>query len=69
MAENIVGALIAACTATIAAHAEELTALDQAIGDGDHGLNMTRGFNAVAAADEIAVLPLGEALQRRASRW
>ena len=29
------------------AHAEELTALDQAIGDGDHGLNMKRGFEAV----------------------
>src|SRR5438552_15086368 len=28
-------------------HAEELTSLDQAIGDGDHGLNMKRGFEAV----------------------
>ena len=46
-------------------HAEELTALDQAIGDGDHGLNMARGFGAVAAAaDEIAALPFGEALQK-----
>jgi dihydroxyacetone kinase-like protein len=31
-------------------HAEELTRLDQAIGDGDHGLNMKRGFEAVLAA-------------------
>ena len=31
-------------------HAEELTSLDQAIGDGDHGLNMKRGFEAVLAA-------------------
>jgi phosphoenolpyruvate---glycerone phosphotransferase subunit DhaL len=30
-------------------HAEELTTLDQAIGDGDHGLNMKRGFEAVLA--------------------
>ncbi len=30
-------------------HAEELTSLDQAIGDGDHGLNMKRGFEAVLA--------------------
>ena len=30
-------------------HADELTALDQAIGDGDHGLNMKRGFEAVLA--------------------
>ena len=30
-------------------HAEELTALDQAIGDGDHGINMKRGLEAVLA--------------------
>jgi len=30
-------------------HADELTALDQAIGDGDHGLNLKRGFEAVLA--------------------
>ncbi len=30
-------------------HADELTSLDQAIGDGDHGLNMKRGFEAVLA--------------------
>ncbi|TKB25437.1 MAG: DAK2 domain-containing protein, partial [Mesorhizobium sp.] len=41
--------LIAATADTIAAHADELTALDQAIGDGDHGLNMKRGFEAVRA--------------------
>jgi dihydroxyacetone kinase-like protein len=28
-------------------HFQELTELDQAIGDGDHGLNMKRGFSAV----------------------
>lgn len=28
---------------TIIAHADELTRLDQAIGDGDHGINMKRG--------------------------
>lgn len=33
----------------IVAHAEDLTALDQAVGDGDHGLNMRRGFEAVGA--------------------
>jgi dihydroxyacetone kinase-like protein len=30
-------------------HADELTALDQAVGDGDHGLNMKRGFDSVLA--------------------
>jgi len=57
--------IIAKCQALMAAHAEELTALDQAIGDGDHGLNMTRGFDAIlAAADEIAAMPFGAALQK-----
>ena len=43
-------------------HAEELTALDQAIGDGDHGINMRRGFEAVLAdLPAIAAKPLPEA--------
>lgn len=63
--EDLIRSLIAKCSATIAAHAAELTALDQAIGDGDHGLNMARGFTAVAAAvDDIAVLPFGEAVSK-----
>jgi dihydroxyacetone kinase-like protein len=33
----------------IHAAAPELTALDQAIGDGDHGTNMDRGFGAIVA--------------------
>lgn len=56
--------LIAVAADTIAAHAEELTALDQAIGDGDHGLNMKRGFEAVRAeADQFAAKPLPDALK------
>ena len=42
-------ALIAAVADAIVGHADELTTLDQAIGDGDHGLNMKRGFEAVRA--------------------
>jgi dihydroxyacetone kinase-like protein len=42
-------ALVKAAAAVIDSHAEELTSLDQAIGDGDHGINMKRGFEAVAA--------------------
>lgn len=40
--------------AEISAHKDELTALDAAIGDADHGINMERGFQAVLAriADE-----------------
>ncbi len=49
----------------IAAHADELTTLDQAIGDGDHGINMKRGFEAIRElSDEIAALPLDKALQK-----
>lgn len=40
------------CAEVIAAHAEELTALDAAIGDADHGANMKRGMSAVQAALE-----------------
>ena len=65
MAPDLLQRLIAETAATIAAHAEELTALDQAIGDGDHGVNMKRGFDAIAAAtEEIGTLPLAGALQK-----
>ena len=41
--------LIEAMAATVEAHWQELTELDQAIGDGDHGAGMKRGFDAVLA--------------------
>jgi len=45
-------------------HADELTSLDQAIGDGDHGLNMKRGFEAVLATlPDIADKSLPEMLK------
>ncbi|OBQ95032.1 dihydroxyacetone kinase subunit DhaL [Mesorhizobium sp. AA23] len=63
MAASDFSQLIAATADTIAAHAHELTALDQAIGDGDHGLNMKRGFDAVRAEKAaIAAKPLPDAL-------
>lgn len=44
-------------------HADELTRLDLAIGDGDHGANMKRGAEAVLASREaIAARPLPDAL-------
>ena len=56
--------LIEAIAATVIDHADELTALDQAIGDGDHGLNMKRGFEAVMGdIDGLAAKPLPEALR------
>src|ERR1700744_532384 len=35
------------CAQTFEAHKDELTELDAAIGDADHGANMARGFTAV----------------------
>jgi len=62
---GLASALIDATAAAIAAHAEELTRLDQAIGDGDHGANLHRGFQAIAAQrDALAELELGAALQK-----
>jgi dihydroxyacetone kinase-like protein len=56
--------LIRAVAERLIAHTEELTALDQAIGDGDHGINMKRGCEAVLAdLETIAAKPLPEALK------
>jgi len=41
--------LILAATQTLIDHVDELTDLDSAIGDGDHGLNMKRGALAIQA--------------------
>jgi dihydroxyacetone kinase-like protein len=56
--------LLDAVAARIIAAADELTTLDSAIGDADHGLNMKRGFEAVLAEkDNILSKPLGDALK------
>lgn len=39
--------IIQNATQTLVEHLDELTQLDQAIGDGDHGLNMKRGAQAI----------------------
>jgi dihydroxyacetone kinase-like protein len=58
-------ALIERAAMVITEKAEELTRLDQAIGDGDHGINMKRGFDAIAADRAIiADRPLGDALHQ-----
>jgi dihydroxyacetone kinase-like protein len=60
----ILRALIAAAAEQVIACAPELTALDQAIGDGDHGANMKRGFEAVLGKlDAIAAEPPGQAVK------
>jgi phosphoenolpyruvate---glycerone phosphotransferase subunit DhaL len=56
--------LIRSVTQTLIDHVDELTALDQAIGDGDHGLNMRRGALAIQAKlDELAGQSLNDALR------
>jgi dihydroxyacetone kinase-like protein len=56
--------LIESIARTVIDHADELTQLDSAIGDGDHGANMKRGFEAVLAdLDKLAEKPLPEALK------
>ena len=58
-------ALINAVHRTIVDHADELTRLDQAISDGDHGINMKRGFDAIAADREaLSKLDAGDALHK-----
>jgi phosphoenolpyruvate---glycerone phosphotransferase subunit DhaL len=48
----------------VIASAGELTDLDRAIGDGDHGTNMRRGFEAVLAeVDALSAKNLGESLK------
>jgi len=57
-------AMIRAATQTLIDHVEELTTLDQAIGDGDHGLNMKRGAEAIRAKlPEIEAKGFNDALK------
>jgi dihydroxyacetone kinase-like protein len=56
--------LITNATRTLIEHVEELTTLDQAIGDGDHGLNMKRGALAIQAKMEsLRTQSLNDALK------
>ncbi len=45
-----VATAIRAAAQVVAAHRDELVQLDRAIGDGDHGENLNRGFAAVVSA-------------------
>jgi dihydroxyacetone kinase-like protein len=56
--------LIETVAKTVVAETDRLTALDQAVGDGDHGLNMKRGFEAVLAdLDGLVRKPLPDAIR------
>jgi dihydroxyacetone kinase-like protein len=55
--------LIEAMHGTIQNHAAQLDALDEALGDGDHGTNLARGLAALSSQrGRLAELPLAEAL-------
>lgn len=63
--KQLISSLIERATAAIVAAEAELTALDQAIGDGDHGNNMRRGFQAILAVkDQLVAMEPGAALQK-----
>lgn len=65
MAPDLNRRLIESCVAAIRDNADHLTALDQAIGDGDHGINMLRGFKAVEEnLESLSPLPLADMLQK-----
>jgi phosphoenolpyruvate---glycerone phosphotransferase subunit DhaL len=49
MADVLIEQLIRAAALAVIRDADELTALDAVIGDGDHGINMKRGAEAVLA--------------------
>jgi dihydroxyacetone kinase-like protein len=50
MTSALVATWMTEAAASIREHADHLTQLDAAIGDGDHGTNMRRGFDAVEQA-------------------
>src|SRR3954454_3309675 len=68
MDEQPLARLIEAMHATISSHATQLDALDEAIGDCDHGTNRARGFAALTAERaRLGSLPLGQGLQEAAT--
>ena len=65
MEPELIKRVVERTAGVIGAQVENLTALDQAIGDGDHGLNMKRGFDEIAAiADDLSALHPGPALKK-----
>src|SRR5882762_7774074 len=61
---DLVARLLDAGVEAIRENADMLSDLDRAIGDGDHGVNMLRGFSAIAEGRAaLAALPLASALE------
>lgn len=60
-------AWLRAAAVRIHEEAPALTALDQAIGDGDHGINMDRGFTAIVAMLDARDAPAADATDAAAT--
>jgi phosphoenolpyruvate---glycerone phosphotransferase subunit DhaL len=66
---KVVADCIDAAYASIREHADELMVLDQAIGDGDHVFNLTRGLEALRGIRaDIEVLDIAPALKLAAAK-
>ena len=64
MTPDLLRSLLQGTAEAVIAQSEHLTALDQAIGDGDHGINMKRGLeNVLTDLDNIIAKPTAEALK------
>jgi dihydroxyacetone kinase-like protein len=64
MDEPMLARLIEAMHSTIQGHAVQLDALDEAIGDGDHGTNLAKAFAALATErTRLAAAPMADALR------
>ena len=65
MNAQCINLLITGTATCIEEHRELLTELDSKIGDADHGINMSRGFQAILAiSPELSELNFGEALKK-----
>jgi dihydroxyacetone kinase-like protein len=62
-----VAAALRAAAEVVAEHRTELIELDRAIGDGDHGENLSRGFTAIVSALETEVPPTPGAVAKLAA--
>ncbi|QXP86458.1 dihydroxyacetone kinase subunit DhaL [Methylococcus capsulatus] len=62
---HLIPSVIQGAASAIQSHAEEVSALDQAIGDGDHVVNLQRGLEALSQqAESLAALDWPAALQK-----
>ena len=65
MTQSLISTMIAEIAASVRASADDLSKLDRAIGDGDHGTNMRRGVEALLKqSDDISSQDFATALKK-----